>query len=95
MSKNEIPLKKFKKKYKKKWTGVILKEVCDKCNSENIIIIKDGEPTEIYPLAKCLDCGIKMSHDHWCRICGEAGVDGLVCLKCSKKYTMEEINKLI
>ncbi len=100
---NEISLKEFKEIHKEKWTGIILKEVCIKCNSENIIIIKEkmihahGEiyPSGAYPLAKCLDCGCEMSHDHYCKICLEAGEDGLVCLKCSEKYTMEEINKLI
>lgn len=92
----EIPLKEYQEIYKEKRSGIILKEVCDKCNSKNLLIIKGGEPDGIYPLSKCLDCGNKMYHTHYCWICGEAGEDGLVCLNCSGKYTDKEIdNKLL
>ncbi len=101
--KNEIPLKEFKEKYKEKWSGIILKEVCDKCNSENIIIIKEkliqshGEIfySSLYPLTKCLNCGYEAGHVHYCMICLEVGEDASVCLKCSGKYTTEEIKELI
>lgn len=91
----EIPLKEYQEIYKEKWSGIILKEVCDACGSENMIIYESGEPSELYPLAKCVDCENEMYHNHICRICGKLGEDGLVCLKCSKNYSINEINELI